>query len=96
MQLELSARENELKILRFQIQQHNDQMTMAREEYQRELDLSKRNHEHELQMVENHIKKTLRLKDDTIAELRGKFEESAVKVAHLEALLEKQRKELLM
>ena len=95
MELELTARENELKIVRFQIQQHNDQLAMARDEYQRELQLLTQNHERELQMVEQHIKQTLRLKDDTINELRAKLEESTIKVAHLEVVIEKQRKEFL-
>ena len=95
IELEAAARDNELKMLRFQINQHNDQLNMAKEEYERELQQLKHGHERELQMVENHIKQTLGMKEETINDLRRKLEESSIKISHLEMMIEKQRKEFL-
>jgi hypothetical protein len=89
------SKDNEIKSMRHRLDDHEHNVMELNTKHSEELESLKRVHSRELAMVESHVKQTCKAKEDIIHDLQMELEAQQTKVAHLQLLLDKQRKEML-
>ncbi|KAL7750185.1 hypothetical protein RI367_004358 [Sorochytrium milnesiophthora] len=92
---QLTHKDTIVQSLHNQLSKHQKELDGIRAKCNQELEAVQKDKENALQMIESKVRHTVSGKDDTINTLRTQLEELRIKNAHLELLIEKQRKELL-
>ncbi|KAJ1336825.1 hypothetical protein BSLG_006928 [Batrachochytrium salamandrivorans] len=93
---QLDTKDKALHSINEQMRVLQEQTEILRRKYQQELNVVISDKEDTMVHIEERVKQALRQKDDTIKSLRSKQEDLALRNGHLEAMIEKQRQELLL
>ena len=94
-QEQIGAKDDAIHGLQDQIATLQDQTEVLRRKYQAELDGFKKDKEGAIFQIEEKVKQALKQKDDIISTLKNEYDDLMIRSNHLEALIDKQRHELL-